>query len=107
MERIASAGADNVKVPLKSVIVPVEVFPFTTTFTPGRGSLSVPLTTVPFICIFCAYTAAKVKLNRNKTDNNFFMSFTKLRLTILFLCSQPNDANIRLNGIRLDKLCYS
>ena len=71
MERIASAGADNVKVPLKSVIVPVEVFPFTTTFTPGRGSLSVPLTTVPFICIFCAYTAAKVKLNRNKTDNNY------------------------------------
>ena len=84
MERIASAGADNVKVPLKSVIVPVEVFPFTTTFTPGRGSLSVPLTTVPFICISCAYTAeAKVKLSKNKTDNNFFISFTKLRLTIL------------------------
>ena len=31
-----------------------------------QGSLSVPLTTVPFTCIFWAYTEAKVKLNRNK-----------------------------------------
>ena len=70
------------KLPSRSVIPPL-VVPLTTTFTPGNGSLSEPLTTVPFTCIFWAYTEAKVKLNRNKTDNNFFISFTKLRLTFL------------------------
>ncbi len=84
MERVAPEGTDKVNSPSIPVIVPVVALPFTTTFTPGKGSLSAPLTTVPFICISCAYTAeAKVKLSKNKTDNNFFISFTKLRLTIL------------------------
>ena len=83
MERIASEGTDKANSPSIPVIVPVVALPFTTTFTPGKGSLSAPLITVPFTCISCAYTEAKVKLSKNKTDNNFFISFTKLRLTIL------------------------
>ena len=59
-----------------SVMVPTLVLPFNTTFTPGKGPLSVPLTTVPFTCMFCAYTEAKVKLNINKTDKSFFMCLT-------------------------------
>ena len=39
----------------------------------AKGSLSAPLITVPFTCISCAYTEAKVKLSKNKTDNNFFI----------------------------------
>jgi hypothetical protein len=93
MERVASEGTDNEKLPSISVIVPMETLPFTTTLTPGKGSLSCPPTITPFICIFCENTVSAIPQKRNK-KNNFSHNFDKLRLT----CSLSNDANIMVFG---------
>ena len=71
------------------MIVPVVALPFTTTITPEKVLLLAPLTTVPFIVYLVHIIAeAKVKLSKNKTDNNFFHKFYEIKISIFDFCSQ-------------------
>ena len=59
------SGTDSEYLPSKSVIAPTEVFPFTTTFTPIKGSCLLSVT-VPVIVLSCAKAHCTTSITKTK-----------------------------------------